>query len=281
MRVTSRTQAGPGLPGSIPATALEPGGPVGQDGCPGVALGEPGRAAAACLGWVGGTAGAHLQPLGDKPVMGTDKGRSVLGVLLTVSVAEPCQGMESRWLWCSRQPGKDLGHHTHRGTALPVVQVLGERLWGTCPFFPFSHAPSRLMESIPGIVVPYTGLNPWVPPCLLWKGGPTAPSDPTLEVTSALCHPLDHPLPAWSHPLHLLPSRRTACAEPCPVPSGSPLLPAEAWGPAAASCWHEGHPLGTGHGSQLAPLTAGGRTHSSAGLPALGWAAGGSPASRR
>lgn len=41
VRVTSRTQAGPGLPSGIPAAALEPGGPVGREGCAAAALGAP------------------------------------------------------------------------------------------------------------------------------------------------------------------------------------------------------------------------------------------------
>lgn len=109
---------------------------------------------------------------------------------------------------------------------------------GTCPFFPFSHAPSQLMERTPGRMVPHTGLSLWVLPRLLWKGGSRRmvmlPSVPILQAPSALCHPLHRPLPAWGHPLHSVPSRGNACAEPCPVPPGSPWLPAAGWGLAAA-----------------------------------------------
>lgn len=182
MRVTSRTQAGPGLPGGIPAAALELGGPVGRDGCSGAAGGESSWAAAACPVWAGGTAGTCPQPPGDEPAMGMGRGRSVLASPLPVSVVVPCQGTENRQLWHSHQPGKGLGHRTPWCCA-PCSPCdagpQGEAAQESCG----GRAPSPLLipgltEGIPGRTVTHTGLSPWVPPWLAACPAPGGWSDP-------------------------------------------------------------------------------------------------------
>lgn len=99
-----------------------------------------------------------------------------------------------------------------------------------------------------------------------------------LQALSALCHPPHHPLPFWGHPLHLLPSRGTLCAEPCPVPpcsqqrvgvwqlhlAGARGIP---WGRNTARglpCSQPG--LGPVAALGLDPWWHGARTHDSAGL---------------
>lgn len=178
--------------------------------------------------------------------------------------------------------------------ALPAVQVLGKgcvrAVQGTCLFSPFSLTPSRLTENIPGGMVPHVGLSLCVPSCLpviaavegMSCRAVMIPSVPPLQAPSALCHPLHHPLLAWGHPLHPLPSGGSARAEPCPVPPQHPPCSRQqvrVWWLHGAGM--RGIPRGWDAGRSLPGFQMGVRTHGSAGLPVLGCVAGRSPASCR